>query len=74
MADLEFQINRASKKITENYIKDPSEKIEALETQLAGIEKTKETLLDEIAAAKAETKKAAEKLEDYKASYPIKSN
>lgn len=72
IADLEFQINRVNKKLTENHIKDPSKEIEDLNAKIEEIEKQKKALQDEIAAAKAETKKAAEKLVQYKGKYPIK--
>lgn len=73
IADLESQINRINKKITENYIKDPSKKVEELQSQLEKIEAEKETLLDEIAAAKKETQNEAEKLRQYQSKYRIKS-
>ena len=73
ITDLEFQINRINKKITENHIKDPTKQIEALNSKLEEIEQQKQGLLDEIAAAKAETKKATDKLEQYKSNYPIKA-
>ncbi|MDB4537555.1 hypothetical protein N9230_02965 [Akkermansiaceae bacterium] len=72
IADLEFQINRLNKKITENHIADPSDKVAELKSQLQKLEEQKNGLLDDISKAKAEAGKASEKLEQYKQDYPIK--
>ena len=74
IVDLESQIQRLNRKLVENQIEDPSKRIEEQTKQLVEIQGENEVLRETLEAIKAETKKEAEKLEQYRIKYSIKTN